>query len=112
MKPIEIYQGEDKAIVVNMNDDISAATEIEFRVDTSPQITKTLSASDITSVTATSFTVQINAADFATTPRGAYKYQARATIGGKKYNIRFTPNKFKILTSLFESTETPGDYGN
>src|SRR5680860_25520 len=112
MKPIEIYQDEDKSIIVDMNEDISAATEIEFSIETPTRITKTLTAAQISNVTATQFTVQIDAADFASTRTGEYKYQARATLASRKYNIKFTPNKVKIMDSVFVDVgnSLAGDY--
>ena len=60
-RPIEIFQGEDETIVVETNIDLSAATEIDFRIDTDPQIAKTLSAGGVTAVTASQFFVAIDA---------------------------------------------------
>jgi len=112
MKPIALYQGEDKTIVVEMNTDLSAATEIEFSIDTPSRITKTLSAAQISAVTATQFSVQMDAADTETAKAGPYKYQGRATISGKTHNIRFIPNKIKILDSVFVDSNVTGDYGS
>lgn len=110
-RPIWLYQGEDKTISVAMNDDISAASEIEFYIDTSPQIKKTLTDAEISSVTTTSFSVQIDAADTETVKAGTYKYQARATLAGKKHNIRFTPNKVRLMDSVFVTQNRVNDYG-
>ena len=110
-RPIELFQGEDKTITVEMNDDISAATEIEFYIDTCTQIKKTLTASEISGVTATQFQVQIDAADTETKTPGPYKFQARATLAGKKHNIKFTPNKIRLLESVFVTQRTIKDYG-
>lgn len=111
MKPIELYQGEDKTIVVSMNDDLTSATEIEFIVDSPTQVIKKLSEAQISGVSSSQFSVQIDAADFATTAQGSYKIQSRATIAGKKYNIRHTPNRIKILNSVFENQGSGNDYG-
>ena len=110
-RPIELYQGEDKTIIVEMNDYISAATEIEFYIDTDTQIKKTLTGGKVSSVTSTQFQVQIDAADTETKDAGAYKFQARATIATKKYNIKFTPNKVMILNSIFVTEGSGNDYG-
>lgn len=110
-RPIVLYQGEDKTIDVLMNDDISTATEIEFYIDTDDQIKKTLSAAQISSVTATQFSVAIDAADTETKTPGPYKFQARATIAGKKHNIKFTPNKIRLLESVFITQRRIKDYG-
>ena len=100
-RPIELYQDADQIITVNMNEDISTATEVEFLIDAPTQISKTLSDNQVYAVTSASFKVRIDAADTASLCVGSYKYQARATIGGKKYNIKFTPNKIKVMDSVF-----------
>ena len=109
-RPAEIYQGEDSTLTITTSEDVSTATEIEFLIDAPTQISKTLGASQITSVTATGFTVQIDAADTSSIPEGGYKHQARVTIGSKLEHIRFTPNKIKIKDSVFVDDYTPGDY--
>ncbi len=110
-RPAVLFQGEDKTLKILMNEDISAATEIEFYIDTCDQIKKTLSDAQITSVTAAQFFVQIDAADTETKEPGPYKFQARATIAGKKHNIKFRPNKIRILESVFVSQRRIKDYG-
>lgn len=107
---LRIYQGEDKTIVVRTNEDISAATEVEFVIDTSPQIIKKLSASQIINVTATSFTVQIDAADTETIPAGEYLFQCRATVATKIRQGRFSPNKVEIKNSAFTTAGSGNDY--
>ena len=111
-RPIELFQDASQYITVSMNTDISTATEIEFTIDCYPPIEKTLSAGEIGSVTATGFRVTIDAADTETIKPGPYKYQARATISTKKYNIKFTPNKVKIMDSVFvdDNCTVTGDY--
>ena len=109
-RPIELFQDADQYITVAMNVDLVTATEIEYIVDCSTQISKTLTAGQIDSVTTTSFRVAIDAADTTNISVGEYKHQARATIGGKKYNIKFTPNKIKILDSVFVDSNVVGDY--
>lgn len=95
-----------------MNDDLSAATEIEFYIDTPTQIKKTLSSSGgISAVTATQFSVQIDAADTETVKAGPYKFQSRATIASKKHNIKHTPNQIKILDSILVTQGSGQDYG-
>jgi hypothetical protein len=110
MKPLKLYQGSDESLVITSNIDLSAATEIEVTIDTPTQIVKTLSGGSITATT-TTFTIAIDAADTATVAPGTFKYQARATIGGKKKQGRFTPNSILILPSVFESTSNVTDYG-
>ena len=109
-RPIELFQGEDKSIIVTMNDDISAATEVEFYIDTPTQIKKTLSAGEISGVTATQFTVQIDAADTESVRHGEYRFQARATIASKKHNIKFTPDKLILKKSVFVTLGRVNDY--
>lgn len=106
----QIYQGEDKTIVVKTNVSLVAATEIEFIIDTETQIKKTLSGSQITGVTATQFSVQIDAGDTETTTPGEYLYQCRSTIATKLTNGKFQPNKIDILPSAFVTTGSTRDY--
>ncbi len=105
-----IYQGEDKTIVVKTNVSLVSATEIEFIIDTPTQIKKTLTDSQITAVTATQFTVQIDAGDTETTEAGEYLFQCRSTISSKKTNGKFQPNKLNILDSAFTSVGAGNDY--
>ena len=109
---LEIFQGEDKTIVVTTNDDLSAATEIEFYVDTLTKIKKTLSNAEISGVTSTQFSVTLIPGDTESVPPGDYRYQCRATVGGKIKNGRFTPNRLKIVKSLMVSSAlaSSGDY--
>ena len=111
-RPIELFQDASQYITVAMNTDIQTATEIELTIDCYPPIAKTLSAGEIGSVTETGFRVTIEAEDTAEVKPGPYKYQARATISAKKYNIAFTPNKVKIMDSVFvdDKCAVPGDY--
>ena len=107
---IRIYQGEDKTIVVRTNEDISAATEVEFVIDTETQILKKLSEGEITNVTSTSFTVQIDAADTETVRHGEYLFQCRATVATKIRQGRFSPNKIEIRDSAFTIEGSGNDY--
>jgi len=111
VRPIEIYQGEDVRIDVTINDDISAATEVEFRIDTPVAIKKSLTDGSITNVTTTGYTVQIDAGDTETLRSGPYKMQSRATIAGKIHHIRHTPNKVKVLNSVYTQLGSARDYG-
>jgi hypothetical protein len=106
----KLYQGEDKTIIVKTNIPLTSATEIEFIIDTPTQIKKTLSDVQITDVTATQYTVQIDAGDTETVDAGEYKYQTRATIDGKITNGRFQPNKINILNSAFTTGGSNRDY--
>ena len=108
---LELFQGEDKTITVTSNIDLTTHTEIEFTIDAPTQITKTLSGSGISGVTATQFTVQIDAADTETLKAGPYKYQARATdSSGKISNAKFQPNRITIKDSVFTSAGSGNDY--
>jgi len=107
---VQIFQGEDKTLVVSSNLDLTTATEIEFRVDTDVQIVRSLSNGDISGVTATQFSVEISGDDTETVKAGNYKYQVRATIGGKKRNGKFSPNKFEVLDSIFTTAGSGNDY--
>ena len=111
MRPPVLYKGEDKTIVVEMNTDISAATEIEFYIDTDSQIKKTLSGGDISGVTATQFSVAIVPGDTDSVNVGSYRFQARATLSSKLYHIKFTPNKIVIEDSIFLTSRSVPDYG-
>ena len=108
---LEIFQGEDKTITVESNIDLRTHDEIEFTIDTPSQIKKTLTGGSISGVTATQFTVQIDAADTETVKAGPYKYQARATdSSGKISNAKFQPNKITIKDSVFTSAGSGNDY--
>lgn len=106
----ELYQGEDKTIIVKTNVSLVSATEIEFAIDTATIIKKTLTDGQIFAVTAEQYTVQIDAGDTETIEAGEYKYQTRSTIAGKLTNGKFQPNKIKILNSVFTSTGSNKDY--
>lgn len=105
-----IYQGEDKTIIVKTNVSLVAATEIEFIIDTATQIKKSLTASQITGVTATQFFVQIDAGDTETVKAGEYLFQCRSTIATKKTNGKFQPNSINILPSAFTTAGSRKDY--
>lgn len=107
---VKIFQGEDKTIVVITNEDISAATEIEFVIDTPTQIKKTLSDGEISAVTSTQFTVQIDAADTETVEAGEYLFQCRATVSAKIRQGVFSPNKIEIRDSAFTTEGSGNDY--
>lgn len=107
---IRIYQGEDKTIVVTTNEDISTATEIEFVIDTSTQIKKTFTAGQITNVTSTQFTVQIDASDTETVEAGEYLFQCRATVADKIRQGVFSPDKIEIRDSAFTTAGSGNDY--
>ena len=106
----EIFQGEDKTLTLKNNIDLSAATEIVFNVDTPTQIVKSLSAGQITAVTTTQMTVQIDAADTETVPAGGYRMQSRATLAGKLVNGKYRPNKITIRDSVFTTAGSGNDY--
>jgi hypothetical protein len=61
-------------------------------------------------VTAAKFDVTLAAADTETVEKGFYQYQARATLGGLKHNIRFTPNRIHIKESVFVNPSQIKDY--
>jgi len=110
MRPIEIFQGNDQVIVVESNIDLTTATEVEFRIDTQPQIVKTLTGGQVTDVTTTQFSVAIDAADTASVAAGRYKFQCRTTIAGDTLNGRFTPDKIIIRDSIFTNEGSGNDY--
>jgi len=110
-RPIEVFQGEDATIIVETGTtDLTAATEIDFRIDTDPQIAKTLTGGGVSAVSATRFSVAIDAANTSSVRAGDYKYQCRATLGGKLRNGRFTPNKFIVRDSVFTTEGSGNDY--
>ena len=109
-RPIEVVQGEDKVIVVQTNNDLSGSSEIEFAIDTPTKILKTKSAGDITNVTTTQFKVTLAAADTENVQPGPYKMQARVTLTSKLYNVKFTPDKIKVMDSVFIDSYISGDY--
>lgn len=101
-KPIEIYQGSDRTIVVKSNKDVTTSTEIEVRIDTCPQITKTLTAGEITGVTATGFNVVILAEDTRSITPQNYEIQSRETsAGGIVTHGIFAPDMVSIKESIF-----------
>jgi hypothetical protein len=110
MRPIELAQGADEVVDVLSNIDLTTATEIDFRIDTQPQLVKTLTGGGIGSVTATQFTVTIDAADLATVPAGPYKYQVQATIAGLVKQGLFQPDKIKVTDSIFTDEGMGNDY--
>ena len=110
MRPIEIFQGDDEIITVESNIDLSTATEIEWAIDTQPQIVKTLTGGHISDVSTSQFLVAIDAADTASVTAGNYKYQCQATIAGKIKHGRFTPNKIILRNSIFTDEGSGRDY--
>lgn len=109
---IELYQGENKSIVVTTNVDLTTATEIEFRIDSSPQIIKKLTTSGITGVTATQYTINIEPGDTSSIGAGEYKIQARYTdSSGDIHHGKFTPNKLTLRESIFVNPNSGNDYG-
>ena len=113
-RPIELYQGESKTIVVETNVDLTTFEEIEFSILTPRQILKTLSAGQISGVTANSFSVSIESSDTEQVAQGEYLYQCRATNAtGQIAHGKFTPDKIKIRDSVFVRQGVIGnDYGD
>jgi len=109
-KPLIIYQGADAIIDIESNIDLSAATEIEVTIDTTEQIVKTLTAGGVSDVTSTQFTLNIDSGDTQDIKAGNYKYQVRATIGGKKKQGRLVPNKITLADSVFVQPRNIKDY--
>ena len=111
-RPIRLFQAEDRTLAIETEDSLVAATEIEFTIDASTKINKTLSGGSISNVTATGFDVQIDAADTENIKPGPYKFQGRSIISAKLSNIVFTPNKIKIMDSVFvdDYCTVDGDY--
>ena len=107
---VRLYQGEDKTLVVTTNEDISAATEIEFVIDTPTQIKKLLSAGEITGVTTSQFIVQLDASDTETVAEGKYLFQCRATVATKIRQGVFSPNKIDLRNSAFTNQGAGNDY--
>ena len=110
-RPIEVYQGEDASIPLTTSSSVSASTEIEVTIDTSPQIVLTLTGSHIGSVTSTGFTVTIAVALTADVKPGPYKWQARVTIAGSISHVKIVSDQIKILPSVFENSRNIHDYG-
>ncbi len=110
--PFEFYQGEDKALPITSNIDLTAYTEIEFVIGTDREIRKSLSAGEISNVTANGFTVQIDASDTESTKEGEYLFQVRGTDSSGKINHgTFHPNKVVIKPSVFVNRTNGSDYG-
>ena len=112
MASISLYQGEDKTIVVNTNEDLTTATEIEFRIDCSPQVVKTLTGGGISGVTATGYAIALEPGDTTNIDAGEYKIQSRYTDSGGNINHgKFVPNKLKLIESIFVNPNSGNDYG-
>lgn len=110
---IKVFQGEDKTINVDTGTtDLSASLDIEFNIDTNPQIVKRMSAGEITGLTSTRFIVILDAADTTTVPAGPYRYQLLVTDANGKLSVgAFKPNKFTIKESNFATQGSGNDYG-
>ena len=101
---VRIFQGSGKNILVNHNESaIVSADEIEWIVDTVPTVKKSLSASEIVGVTASSFTVAITKDDFATIKAGEYHAEVRYTPSGSTDPVhgRLNPSQVKVIDSAF-----------
>ena len=107
MRPIDLFQGADRTIEVKTRTDLTSATEIEFTIDTVPQIAKTLSGGGISAVTATQFNVAIAAGDTRDIKSGEYRYQARSTFpsGIVTHSAQQDPPLVKINDSIFTNVE-------
>ena len=111
MAKVRIYQGQNKTLVVQTNIDLSSATEIEFKIDTPDQITKTLSGGGISNVSSTQFEVALVPGDTETVVEGAYRMQTRYTdSSGNIYNGTFTPDRAEIEDSIFTTQGSGNDY--
>ncbi len=107
----ELYQGEDKTLIIGTNEDLTTYTQIEFVIDSPRQIKKTLTGGGISGVTASQFSVQIDAADTKNVNPGRYKYQTRATSSGSKtYHGKTVPNGVRVLHSSFVNPTNGNDY--
>ena len=109
-----IFQGEDRTFTVTTSEDLSSAAEIEYRIDTSPQVAKTKTGGGITNVTSAGFDVTITAGDTENITAGTYVVQCRYTDGSNNtINGRFKPNKVEIRENIFVNPNPSStDYGN
>lgn len=108
---LEIYQGEDKTFIVETNIDLTSHTEIELIIDTPTQIEKSLTAGQITGVTATQFSVQIDSGDTESVEAGPYLIQSRATDSSGLFTQgKFQPNKITVKDSAFFAIGSGNDY--
>lgn len=106
MKPIRLYQGSDRSIVVYHDDTgLASATEIEFRIDTPTPIDKTLSGGGVSGVTASQFTVAISDDDTSDVLSGEYEMEARSTKAGVITTCELNPRFCQIVDSIFTDTE-------
>ena len=109
--PPKIYQGTHKNLIVTTNISLSAASEIELRVDTAKQIVKTLTNGDISNVTSTQFEVAFVPGDTDNTVAGDYKYEVVATdSSSNKVHGKFSPDKITIAPSIFTTLGSGKDY--
>ena len=106
MKPIVVWQGTDKTVVVDHDfSDLTDATEIQVYIDSPKQIIKSL-GDGVSAVTADSYLLTIAAADTESTPSGEYRMQAKITTdGGGTVFGRFNPQIVKVMDTVFTDVE-------
>jgi hypothetical protein len=109
---LEIFQGEDKALTISSDIDLTSHTEIEFGIDfPNGVVIKTLSSGKISNVTPDNYVVQMDASDTDTVEAGTYKYQVRVTDSTGLKNIgKFQPNKLRLKESIFLPVGSGKDY--
>jgi hypothetical protein len=103
MKPLTVWQGTDKTIVVSHNvSDLPQATEVAVYIDAPTQIIKTL-GDGVIGVTASSYVLTIAAGDTADAIPGEYSLEARITnsSGGIDYG-RISPSVVRIMETSFD----------
>ena len=103
---IKLYQGADRDIVISHDDtDLTSATEIEFRIDCDPQITKTLTGGGIGGVTSSEFTVTIEDSDTANIDSKEYDFHVRSEKAGIWTQGEPNPKTVRVIYSSFTSTK-------
>jgi len=98
LRPIRIYQGATRNIVVKTSQNLVGSDDIEVRIDTCPNIMKSIIGGGISGLTASQFVVTIDAADTENVPVANYEMQARAITGSVK-----TQGRFKVPVSIARS---------
>lgn len=105
--PLKFYQGAHRDIIVSHDDvNLASATEIEVRIDTPQQITKTLTGGGVSGVTSSQFTVSIEDSDTSDVCSGEYRIQVRSTsAAGVITQGEINPSNVVIVDSIFTTTE-------
>lgn len=100
---IRIYQGSGKNITWNHKETgLTSADEIEFLIDSEPQVKKTKTGGGIVGISATSFTVVLDGDDTRTLKApDEVCVEVRYTTGTTITHGRLNPSRVQIIDSAF-----------